>query len=102
MNSSFLCGVKEHSLSRKTFIETQGPWQLPCNARLLCPDGVCRLVKRIAITPTTMWTLPATITYKGKTVSGAMLCPSDDYCIPDNMKNEYRFVPYGKNRDIFK
>lgn len=102
MNSSFLNGVKEYSLSRKTFIETFGPWQLPCNAKVLCPDGICRLVKRLVITPTTMWTLPATITYKGKTVSGALLGPSDECHLPDDMKNEYRFIPYGKNRDIFK
>ncbi len=97
MNTCFLQTSKRFSESRKTYIETAGPWSVNVNAAVECPDGIIRKVKRIAIEADMYFSIPAAIHYKGKTVTG--------FVTGGNCDNpEYRFIPYKyrKNGWIFE
>ena len=92
-----------------------GPWHIPSHGRAICPDGVIRAF-RITGQPDTFFSIPARITYKGKTVTGFITtCHTvegkkriasgwsnyeGDYT---DIWDEYEFCPnkYGKNGDIF-
>lgn len=96
MNSSFLQTSKHYSETGKTFLETAGPWSVNVNAAVECPDKIIRKVKRIAIVADTYFSIPAAVSYKGKTISGFITGGESD-------NPEYRFIPYKylKNGDIF-
>lgn len=83
------------SISGKTWVEHYGPWGLPLKAAVLCADGVIRVTSGIHHSPSTLWTLPASLQVKGKTVSGEITWPDGDH-------DEYRFFAHGKNRDMIK
>jgi hypothetical protein len=53
-----------------TWLSTSGPWDVFRAGRALCPDGTVRMLKRIAITADTYFSIPASVTVAGKTVSG--------------------------------
>lgn len=55
-----------------TSVTQSHPCGLYVSARVLCPDGKVRTVKRIAGTADTFFSVPCAVTYKGKTVSGFM------------------------------
>lgn len=61
--------------------------------RCLCPDGKVRHATIVSYADT-YWTLPARITVKGKTVSGAVSFRG----LPGEEK--VCFLPGGKNRDL--
>jgi hypothetical protein len=46
------------------------PWGLNIAAKAICPDGKVRALKRIAQTADTFFSIPASVTAKGKSVSG--------------------------------
>jgi hypothetical protein len=64
LNSQF------RSYANGTYFQYTMPWSLYVGAAALCPDGKVRKVKRIAETPDTFFSIPASVTYKGKTVAG--------------------------------
>jgi hypothetical protein len=87
-----------------TYLQYTMPWSLYVGAAALCPDGKVRKVKRIAETPDTFYSIPASITYKGKTVAGYVHLhnvgdPSDPLAFEDAVV----FTPYlyRKNGNIF-
>jgi hypothetical protein len=53
-----------------TSVTQSFPWGMFVSARVLCTDGVVRTVKRISPTADTCFSIPASVTVKGKTVSG--------------------------------
>ncbi len=71
----------------------RGMWQVLYKVSgVLCPDGKRRTVK-ITGQPDTFFSVPACLTYRGKTVTGFVMslsCP-----------NDVQFCPTGKNKDVF-
>lgn len=59
---------KEYANS--TYIETRMPWGVIVKVRALCPDGAVRTCKRVAQTADTFFSIPASVTVKGRTVAG--------------------------------
>lgn len=53
-----------------TYIHSTYPWGIIRSARALCSDGRIRRTKRIAQTGDTFFSIPASMTVKGKTVAG--------------------------------
>lgn len=53
-----------------TSITSSYPWGVHVTAKVMCSDGVVRKVKRIAQTADTFFSIPASVTVKGKTVAG--------------------------------
>lgn len=75
-----------------------GPWQIPYKATgVMCPDGKRRTVK-LHHTPDSFWTIPARVSYKGTTVSGAVMHQGND---TDEVQ-DLKFMPTGKNADLFE
>lgn len=74
------------------------------NGRAICSDGRVRNLKRIAFTADTFFSVPASVTVKGKTVAGYVLVetcegwttPSDD----DPAVVKFRAYIYRKNHEI--
>lgn len=60
-----------------------------------CEDGKRRMVK-ITGQPTTFFTVPARVTYKGVTVTGEACSSTNEAGSPD-----YVFYARGKHKDIF-
>ncbi len=58
-----------HEYAMGTWTETVGPWGLFTRARAICPDGKVRVV-RLAQTADTFFSVPARVSYRGKTVAG--------------------------------
>lgn len=71
------------------------PWGLFYKAtKVLCSDGIRRNTKRIAVTADTFFSIPASMTVKGKTVSGYVTVVEDDKGERDL---QFRAYTYGKN-----
>lgn len=51
-------------------LETSGPWHTFSGGSAICPDGIVRRLKRVAIVADTFFSVPASVTVRGKTVSG--------------------------------
>jgi hypothetical protein len=96
MNTSYLNTSKRFSETGQTYIEYAGPWSVNVNAAVECPDGIIRKVKRIGIVADTYFSIPAAITYKGKTVAGFITGSNCD-------DPEFHFIPYQyrKNGGLF-
>ena len=98
LNSQF------RSYAKGTYLQYTMPWSLYVGAAALCPDGKVRKVKRIASTPDTFFSIPASVTYKGKTVAGYLhLKNIGDPTNPLEFKDAVIFSPYlyRKNGNIF-
>lgn len=70
--------------------------------RALCSDGKVRRIKRIAPTPDTFFSIPASVVYRGKTVSGFVaidrMYPNDDSS--EDMVVKFLSYKYRKNGHI--
>jgi len=98
LNSQF------RSYANGTYFQFSMPFCLYIGAAALCPDGKVRKVKRIASTPDTFFSIPASVTYKGKTVAGYLhLKNVGDPANPLEFKDAVIFSPYlyRKNGNIF-
>jgi hypothetical protein len=90
--------------AKGTYLQYTMPWSLYVGAAALCPDGVVRKVKRIAETPDTFFSIPASVTYKGKTVAGHVYLRNvADPTNPLAFEDAVIFSPYlyRKNGNIF-
>lgn len=67
--------------------------------RVLCSDGKVRSLKRIAISPDTFFSIPASVTVNGKTVTGYV---TSDHSPTESGKETVFFVAnqYGKNANL--
>lgn len=87
-----------------TYIETRMPWGLIVKARALCSDGVIRTCKRVASTADTFFSVPASVTVKGRTVSGYITVESMEGWSTDIINDPkcVKFVAYQyrKNADL--
>lgn len=53
-----------------TSLTTRAPWGVIVHCRALCPDGKTRACSRIATTADTFFSVPASVTFRGKTIAG--------------------------------
>ncbi len=84
---------------RGTWTETRGPWDAFTRARAVCPDGKVRIV-RLAQCADTYFTIPARLSYKGKTVTGCISWASDSGLTSDPAQYVV-FYPHGLHKGIF-
>lgn len=86
-----------------TFTEYVGPWQILTRARALCDDGVVRVVRNIK-TADTWFSVPCTVTVKGKTVTGYLtsstLSGSEVATDDDPAVMRFRAYLYRKNHAL--
>ena len=95
---SIMYNTREYALN--TSVTTCLPWGTFVTARIMCPDGVVRKVKRISITADTWFSVPCSVTVKGKTVAGYMtICDSPDS--PFYEAATFRPYTYRKNHVVF-
>jgi len=87
--------MMKREYAQGTSLVTSGPWDDYTAATALCPDGKVRKVKRIATTGDTYFSIPASVTVKGKTIAGFLMVDGDPTTV--------RFVPYTyrKNHNMF-
>lgn len=79
-------------------IHHYGMWQIPYKATgVIFPDGKRRTVK-LHHTPDTFWSIPARVSYKGTTVSGAVMHRGMDTA----EELDLQFIPTGKNASLFE
>ncbi len=90
---------ERRNYARKTWTETYRPWGIFTRARALCPDGRLRVVK-LRITADTYFSVPARLSYKGKSVTGYISWASDSGLSTDPAQY-VTFVPTGLHRGIF-
>ncbi len=76
-----------------TYLTYRLPWGLYTGGAALCPDGTVRRLKRIATTSDTCFSIPASVTARGRTVAG-FVQPVDD-----NGENILRFYPLENRRN---
>jgi hypothetical protein len=68
----------------QTRLDVRMPWGVFAGGRVLCADGEIRALKRIAPTADTFFTVPASVTVKGKTVAGFVTVETlAGLCTPD-------------------
>jgi hypothetical protein len=88
-----------------TYIIHQMPWSIYVSGAALCPDGKVRRLKRIASTADTFFSIPASVTYLRKTVSGFVTVKTlDGFDTPtEEDPAVVKFIPYtyGKNGKLF-
>lgn len=85
-------------MTSPSYIEHIGPWQLPYKAYgVVCPDGKRRVVL-LTSTPDTFWTIRGRISYKGVTVTGAVMHRGND----SDETLDLKFIPAGVHADIFE
>jgi hypothetical protein len=85
--------------SRDTWTEQCLPWGTFTRARAICPDGIARVV-RLEACADTFFSVPARLSYRGKTVSGFISFTSDSGLSTDP-EQWVKFAPTGKHKDIF-
>lgn len=56
--------------AKGTSLTVERPYGLFIGGKAMCTDGKVRTLKRIAITADTFFSVPASVTVRGKTVSG--------------------------------
>lgn len=93
------------SYAEGTCLVTRMPWATYLGGRALCPDGKVRALKRIALCADTFFSVPAAVSYKGKTVAGFVTVTTrEGYDTPtDDDPAIVKFVPYTyrKNGGLF-
>jgi len=62
--------MKKMKYELGTELITRQPWGIFVGGSALCSDGKVRKLKRIAPTADTLFSIPASVTVKGKTVAG--------------------------------
>ena len=80
------------------YVNYWGPYRVPYKiTNVLCPDGRYRTA-RTAIEPVTLWSIPARVSVKGKTVSGWAVSTTTE-----DGRELYLFAPHpnGRNAHVF-
>lgn len=80
-----------------TYLEQSVPWGEMLRGRAICPDGKARNLKRLSPFADTFFSIPAAVTYKGKTVAGYVRVID----IPDGKAIDFVPYTYGKNGRLF-
>lgn len=88
-----------------TYLAMVGPWSLYSRGRAICPDGRARNLKRIAPTADTWFSVPAAVTYRGRTVTGYVSVETEGGYSTETPDDPaiVRFRPYlyGANGGLF-
>lgn len=87
------------SYAKGTSLTSRAPWGIFVRARALCPDGKVRACKP-AITADSFFSIPARVSYKGKTVSGFITFTCDSG-LTTGPEEHIVFIPRGKNASLF-
>ena len=82
-----------------TYLEQTLPWGLYSRGRAICPDGKARNLKRLSPFADTFFSIPAAVTYKGKTVAGYATLKGFDHA--DTQYVAFFPYTYGKNGGMF-
>lgn len=85
--------MDKREFANGTCIVISYPWGLYRGGKAQCEDGRVRTLKRIAICADTFFSIPAAISYRGKTVSG--------FVTDGSATEPLRFVATGKYAKIF-
>ena len=91
----------EHALG--TSVTIRYPWGTYISAQVMCPDMKVRTVKRIALCADTFFSVPCSVTFKGKTVAGYLTIADVDSNDYNSTERYAQFVPYQyrKNGKLF-
>jgi hypothetical protein len=89
-----------------TELRTSGPWNLYVGGRALCADGEVRALARISTIADTMFSVPAAVKVKGRTVSGYVTIQarsgSDIATDEDPAVVRFRAYTYGRNAALLR
>ena len=89
-----------------TYLDVSYPWGGYLGGSAICPDGRSRRLKRIATTADTYFSVPASISYQGRTVSGYVTIETrDGFSVStDDDPEVVKFRPnlYGRNGRVFE
>ena len=85
--------------AKGTWVETFGPFATFTRTKDVCPDGAARVV-RLAATADSYFSVPASLSYRGKTVSG-FICWASDSGLSTDREQWVKSTPTGKHKDIF-
>ncbi len=89
----------QRTYAKGTWTQQRQPWGIFTRAKAVCPDGKARIV-RLAACAGSFFSVPARLSYKGKTVSGFISFASDSGLSTDP-EQWVKFTPTGKHKDIF-
>jgi len=94
-------GTERRTYADGTFLVQSFPWGFYHGGAAICSDGKVRTLKRIARTADTFFSVPASVTVKGKTVSGYVTveCRSGSSVETDEDPAIVRFVAYTYGRN---
>lgn len=97
--------IERRNYAKGTSLISSYPWGFYRGGRALCPDGKVRALKRIAETADTFFSVPASVTYRGKTIAGYVTVEClDGSSVPtEDDPGVVRFIPYSyrRNGDLF-
>lgn len=80
-----------HHHAKNTSLTVYLPWSMNAHARILCSDGRVRKTKRMSVVADSLFSIPASVSVKGKTVTGYI---TKDY------DGALEFRATGKNKDL--
>lgn len=85
--------IERREYANGTYLTVEYPFATYVAGRAMCPDGKVRNLKRISLCADTFFSIPASVTVKGKTVAGYVTDNDGTIC----------FVPfeYCKNHVVF-
>jgi hypothetical protein len=89
--------------AKNTWLTQSSPWGLFTGGAALCPDGVTRRLKRISATADTLFSIPASVTVKGRTVAGFVTVQTIEGFSTPTTSDPYvvRFFPYKNRKNAF-
>lgn len=97
--------MEKREYANGTYLLNTMPWGIYVGGAALCADGKVRRLKRIAQTADTAFSVPASVTVKGKTVSGFVttetLTGSSVPTMDDPTVVRFHAYTYGKNGGVF-
>lgn len=82
--------METRQFANGTSLINSQPWGMYHGGRAMCSDGKVRAIKRIAPTPDTFFSIPASVTVKGKTVAGYVTTDT----VGDDEISTVKFIAY--------
>lgn len=94
--------IQTNEYKHSTYLVQSYPWGLYIGGAALCSDNVVRKLKRIAQTADTYFSVPASVTVKGKTVVGYITVDDDvvEFRAYQNRKNAGLLPTWSKDETL--
>jgi hypothetical protein len=97
--------IERRNYASGTYLEVTYPWGVYVGGAALCPDGIVRRLKRIARTADTLFSIPASVTFKGKTIAGYVTFENDIGTSTEDKEHphyvSFRPYTYRQNGSLF-